>query len=401
MASAWATSNIDWTNIAEHRLDDVVYHLHKAVYERDYRVWYTGISNDSGDHPFYPGTSPSSNNYNVRTVTAWKEILNILKRWFCEDLSKFTYARNNQSKKYFMATRCFVSDDYVPDHYPNFKLNTYPSSHPYNNTKNVCYLSDHLAGIEVLDMAMGGELETLLGRDLQFLRDSDYIGQIKLEHLEAVYEILTTPMKCNVDAVIQRVSTGAFLLTAGDVQSSLIRIHPNSLSGSEPNVNDAVTEMYGLSESTYYSSSEFHFFRARKTGSSASAINRPLYHEFGFWLEIYFDGGFFTANDVKVSTFTFSDSADRNTDGGSTSNYGLMPTPAIFPEGMQRIENTFPSTSASGTPYGVIGRGQITSGVPTLSTDSGKEETLVEYSIRFLNIDLPGYLEYYTEPPTP
>ena len=55
----------------------------------------------------------------------------------------------------------------------------------------------------------------------------------------------------------------------------------------------------------------------------------------------HFDDGLFTASDVKVSTFNFSDS-NRRDDGGSNTDYGLFPTPAIFPEGIQRIEKHFP-----------------------------------------------------------
>ena len=62
-------------------------------------------------------------------------------------------------------------------------------------------MSDHLAGLDVLDLAIGGELDTLISYDLDFLRVADFKGRISINDLSAVYEILTTPMSCNVDTV--------------------------------------------------------------------------------------------------------------------------------------------------------------------------------------------------------
>ena len=70
--------------------------------------------------PVYPGNTPIGQNYKIRMEEAWQKIINIMKRWFSEDLSYFTYGRSGTRYKYYMATRCFVSAGYTPSTYPSF-----------------------------------------------------------------------------------------------------------------------------------------------------------------------------------------------------------------------------------------------------------------------------------------
>ena len=80
MPSGWTTSGIDWGNLRKSRTDDIIYHLHKATYERYYnyylstRARWQNLSISDAPSP------PSLKNFRVRTEVALKEIRYILNR---------------------------------------------------------------------------------------------------------------------------------------------------------------------------------------------------------------------------------------------------------------------------------------------------------------------------------
>lgn len=181
MPSEWINSGIDWSNTQKNRYDDVVRHIYLATDER-HRV----IGNLNNGTPY---SSFSYINY-YRTENQLKFIMNTISGW----LSPNKLVGDNNvgrvvGKNVFTD---FSTVDYGLDISDSSSITFNPSGNIISNSINVSITSPYAdLGISSYDSKQGGVLETLLGRDLSFLRDYPNIQpRITPTSLETIYQIL-------------------------------------------------------------------------------------------------------------------------------------------------------------------------------------------------------------------
>jgi len=404
--SGWTTSGIDWDNLRSNRTEDIVYHLHKATYERFF--YYYRSSAGRANAPTNPSVPPSIKNYRVRTENAMFEIRSLLRRIYAVDEE---YVIDGGAFDYFAGTRCVFKKDYTPTHTPlfNYYFAADPANPRYGNNSRI-YFKDYLGGLKPLDVSSGGDLEDIAGGDLDFLRDLSINRRINIQDLTKIYNILITPQDCLADTT-RRLTVGADVAYTSDsglnFNTPTAFLNPFSEvimgEGNNPsNVNTAISNMYSDPAQDLdpnpgfggnWSSIRYQY------NSNAIGQQRRNVSFLGGYLQALVDSSTININDINVNYYTV-DLPVNPSPSSSLSDYNEFPLSVYGNNGAWlKRSDSFNNKNSSNKDYHFLATGKINSGIPILTTDPNYDEEICETHIRTINIDsVPGLLEYYTEP---
>lgn len=178
LSSLWNKNDVDWDNPQKYRTSYIIRELYQATYELYYIAYmYTLIRNS------FPIPTPEDYNYKNRDEEAVYDICSMLNRLFADD-PQYTYTRNSSAG--YMATGCFIEDDYIPSGYPESTDNA-------SSWRNVYFYKDKFGGMEVTTLT---KLEGYYG-DMSFIRDYGTGHRIGLDFIHKVRSILSHPFKLN------------------------------------------------------------------------------------------------------------------------------------------------------------------------------------------------------------
>ena len=209
MPSGWETSGINWSDIRSNRTEAIVYHLHKALYERYYNYYLSSSARwNASVIRYYLPIRPTLKNFRLRTDEAMYEIRSILRRLYAVD-DEYDIKEGDYTS-YSVATRCLFSKGYNPVIKPTYNVinSPDPSDPRYQNLSSTQF-SEYLGGLKPLDISEGGELESIAQGDLGFIRNLDYNRRIDIQDLTKVYNILSTQQDCLCDTTRKSNTTGS------------------------------------------------------------------------------------------------------------------------------------------------------------------------------------------------
>lgn len=425
MPSGWTTSGIDWGNLRNNRTEDIVYHLHKACYERFF--YYYGATSDKWRSSVIKNNSPlppNLKNFKMRTDNAMLEIRQILNRIYSIDES---YALIDNNISYLVATKCMFKKDYEPNVKPVFNAITAPdpADSRYQGL-NTTEFKDNIGGLQTLDISQGGDLENIAGGDLSFLRDLSINRRIDISDLYKIYNILSTPQDCLCDTSRKFFNVSyndyAYQISAitgfGDgggtqflKQFTSVRVgsaeNNSGNSGIPSNINNTIDEMYADTGDDPYTSSAFGdrwaYVRYQHTsgaGWTSSAYQNQNVSMLGGLLKNKVDSSEIDIDNINVNYYTVDYEEDPPPNDPFYTSYNTYPLAVYGNNGYwKKRSHGFSSTNVNGDYYSLIGTDKITSGIPTLPVDLiQRKEGIVEAHIRSMNIDsINGLLEYYNE----
>ena len=148
VASLWNKNNVDWENIQKYRTSYIIRELYQACYELYSEAW-----NMTRFNTIPIISTPENYIFTNRDENALYEVYSMLLRKFADSPSYQT----SRGEGGYVATGCFIDDNYIPSGSPNFK---------YLNGSVVGYLN-FLGGVEHLTIT---KLEEYYG-DMTFIRD--------------------------------------------------------------------------------------------------------------------------------------------------------------------------------------------------------------------------------------
>ena len=420
MPSAWTTSGIDWGNLRKSRTEYIIYHLHKATYERYYNYYLSTrarwqISSIISGAP----SPPSLKNFRVRTEVAIREIRSILNRIYSMDDS-YLFSDNNGLTSYYLATRCMFKKDYTTTIKPSFNyVGAEDPTDPRSGNTNSTRFASNLGGLEPLDISQGGDLEDIAGGDLEFIRDLTMNRRVELDDLYKIYNILSTPQDCLCDTtrkdnvnnnpsyVMSAVNglLGGFMGDFGDVDLGYAKNTSNNI-GIPSNINNTINEFYTSQSEDPNGSiggNRWGYIRYQHYLSPVwtslvrqEQNNSPL----STYLKQRVDLGLIDIDDIKVNYFTTAYPIEPSpSESEFYTSYDEYPLSAFGGDGTWIKRTQSFSQDNFGNYYGMVGTNKLTSGLPTLPVDLvRRKEIVAEAHIRAMNIDsIKGLIEYYNE----
>ena len=408
MPSGWTTSGIDWSNIRNNRTEDVVYHLHKALTERftKYRIASSGGFNIRGSS-FDSGTPVYSFDSKIRTETAMREMREILACLYATD---DTYISNDSL---FIGTRCLFDPNYIPNNTPAFS-STFASnpSDSRNSSNQRVDFANYLGGLTPLDYSQGGNLETLVGRDLSFIRDLSFNDRIRIEYLQTIYDILQLKQNClcNTTNILTGIHGDVYSLGAGTgtnngyIFSGETENYISYATNMNSDINATINDMYSSSPALgniVFSSNSFGFIYLSGGSNQTTAFQGRQAIALTPFLKTKVKNGDISLSDIKMKTYI----VDFNGRPAPPENqfdpipYDIFPISGYGNGGVWYTEdNTFLQDNQGNYYYHVDDK-KITSGINTLPTDSvSRQGSVVLANINTMNIDsIPNLTEYYIE----
>ena len=408
MPSGWTTSGIDWTNIRNNRTEDVVYHLHKALTERfaKYRIASSGGINIGGQS-FDSGTPVYSFDSRIRTETAMREMREILACLYATD---DTYISNNSI---FLGTRCLFDPNYIPNNTPIFS-STFASdpSDSRNSSNQRVDFADYLGGLTPLDYSQGGNLETLVGHDLSFIRDLSFDDRIRIEYLQTIYDILQLKQNClcNTTNILTGIHGDVYSLSAGTstfngyIFNAETEDYISYANNMTPDINATINDMYSSSPAlgnTIYTNNSFGWVYLSESPGQTIAFQSRNAIALTAFLRGKVKNGDISLSDIKMKTYIvdFNGLPAPPEDQFDPIPYDIFPISGYGNGGVWYTEdNTFLQDSQGNYYYHVYDK-KITSGINTLPTDSVfRQGSVVLADINTMNIDsIPNFTEYYIE----
>ena len=417
--SGWTTSGIDWGNLRNSRTEYIVYHLHKATYERYYNYylstrarWQDVIINDNAPIP------PQNKNFKVRTDFAIQEIRQILNRIYSIDdsyLVSSNYGRTN----YYLATRCMFKKDYSTNKKPSFYTpDRDDPTNPRWQTVNYSRFGSNLGGLEPLDISQGGDLEDIAGGDLGFIRDLTLDRRLDINDLYKIYNILSTPQDCLCDTTRKDISQygESFMMSAGSGASGFFMgdfrdielgsaTNRSGNGGVPSNINNTIDDMYSSQAEDPNNGSSgnrwgyLRYAHRRSYGWTSESTQTQNTSYLGGWIRTRVKNNSISINDIKVSYFTTAYPLEPHPDDEYYTDYGGYPLSVFGGDGTWIKRTQSFSQDNYGDYYGVYGTDKISSGIPALPVDLiQRKEIICEAHIRVMNIDsIKGLIEYYNE----
>ena len=411
MPSGWTTSGIDWDNIRNNRTEDVVYHLHKALTERftQYRISSSGGINIRGQS-FNSGTPVYSFDSKIRTETAMREMREILA---CLYTTEDTYLSNRSGNDgIYIGTQCLFDPEYTPTNTPTFNspFGAVPNDSRNSSSQRVDF-GNYLGGLEPLNFSQGGNLETLIGHDLSFIRDLSFNDRIRVEYLQAIYDILKLRQNCLCN------TTQKFTGSYGDIYTLSAQTETSngylwygetedyiSYANGNIDINTAIGDMYSSSPplgNTFFTSNSFGFINLSHQNSNSTAFQSRHAIALTPFLKGKVNSGEIALNEIKIKAYIvdFNGTPPLPEDQFDPIPYDIFPVGGYGNGGVWYTEdNTFLQDN-QGNYYCHIDDNKITSGINTLPTDSVfRQGSVVLANINTMNIDsIPNLTEYYNE----
>ena len=351
------------------RTEDIVRHLYLAVNERDY--WIRLNSGDIGE---------LDRSGRLRLDQQLVYIYSKLKSWFKpigEYTGSFTFD-NSES--------VFIDDTVTPQN-------------PVNDPDELFYF-----GYDSYDYSASGNLEALVGEDLSFIRNyGNYSFRILLEDLHIVYKLLNLDLRNRLFKYSRSGSEyNVIQFTNTDDQSMALGFkngNDNDGGGQKPNSSIANTAFYNqttIDYSNFISNKYRGFWNVVFTSQSYSVTQAKH--------GIRFNPTGFDSNDYNISDFNFkSFSYGFLKNGSFDDDFGIFPVEA-YTVGHEIIENKFVDVPASltvnwGGVHGFMHQDFVESDLPTVTASSSFQRSQQSSSaIPFINLNIEGFLNYYTEP---
>lgn len=367
MPSGWTNSGIDWTDettMRNSRTEDIVRELYLAVNERDY--WIRSMSN---------GTSTLDRAGRLRTENQLQYIYTKLRSWFkpmSEYIGSFTFDESES---------VFIDDTITPQN-------------PTGDIEELFYF-----GYDSYNYELNGNLETLISRDLSFLRDylsSSY--RLRLEDFKTIYEILNTKLKNRIfkysfDGTDYNVTR--FSNTGTQVLARRFMFGNDSDTAPNADSTQATNDFY-----THSNFNDSIFVNSPYQGNLelSSNFSSDVYQTSQKTDLIKFSPTGYNTNVFDVDDFDFN---SYNYGLVDNDDFGVMPT-AAYTLGHETISNktvNIPITGGfpNGGIYALLHREAISSGIPTYQRPGSRSEQVSE-ALPFIGLDLEGFLNYYTEP---
>jgi len=380
--SGWTDSGIDWTSTAtmrNSRTEDIVRHLYLAINERDY--WMRLNSGEVGSLDRVG---------RFRTDQQLRYIYSKLKSWF-KPLSEYNL---NSSFTFDNSESLFIDDNITPQD-------------PVNKPSELFYF-----GYNSYDYKLNGNLETLISEDLSFLRDyGTYSFRVLLDDLHKVYKILNLDLRNRVFGYSHSYSgfTGSTYNVLQFPNNSTQSMANSFKKGDDadddpenPNSARANTLFYNqtlIEYSNFISNKYTGYWQVIWGSNLQNYVTAQEKHGIKF-SPIGFDSLQYQINDFNFKSFSFG-FVDNP---GFDDDFNILPTNA-YTLGHEVIQNQFINVASSpvvffGGIHGFIHSDYVTSGLPVATRAGGLSQKSVQDSdaIPFINLNIEGFLNYYTEP---
>lgn len=390
MPSGWTNSGIDWTNIRDNRTEDVVKHLYLATNERDH--WVRHFSKLNTDPPNIDTTG------RISTDNALRYIFNTMQRW----LLPFDEFPDVTATPQVLTNQCCFLDE-------TSSLDPTEVTTEFNDKYSPFKPYDRWFGLKNLDYSLGGQLESILGYSLSFLR-SAYNSRNTLQLMNFAYDFLQLKLKV-ANAVSEAYIPSTFSPGNGQHFPTPYQYQDNSadfigfryevsIASAESSSQDALDNAVDLFNAASFqyqpaaifeSEEEYRSF-TRNNGSGIARLNH--HYSYVRYSAQGFDGNTVDMADLEVllktCTYNRADLSDE------FANY--MPQ-GDWPLGSNSISPTVESVNGldvvrvtskiiGSLPYGTIG-----------NPDTDYRDNVTDNAVLpFLSINIEGFLNYYTEP---
>ena len=387
--SGWTTSGIDWTSVdtmRNSRTEDIVKELHQAVSERNHWISRSCYSfRRSGT--IFPDIVDDAR---LRVENSIEYIYETLRLWFKPNDS-YDLQPNYQGQNIFVLP--FNGSVFI-----NF------------DKTGVTFDEDSFyMGYENIDYSLGGDLESIMGFDVGFLRDytPSSLPRIDLNDLKKVYDILNHRFynrSFDVSFSLQNLGGGNYSKTGQEIRfNNGSDSNPNwifyyaigSKRGDDIDSLTAKNEFYGdsFSDVSYQTLPLDEGFEVRHDFSSDPYIYSQAFAGLGM-KATGFDGLSKNITDIDCKTLLYGNKTEVDQFGG------VFPLNE-FPDGFYTSENKHENynhtlkPSLSGN-YCRMTEDQVNSGLPTVSGNNLRSYNENE-RWSFVNFNKEGFLKYYTE----
>ena len=389
MPSGWTNSGIDWTSAAtmrNSRTEDIVKHLHQAISELDHWI--------------------SKSCYSFRRRgTVFPEI-DIDARFRIEDSLNYIYSILN------LWFRPYEDYNFVPNYQNELRFVL-----PFNGSVFVdfdksspSFDSDGFyLGYGNIDYSLGGQLESIMGFDVGFIRDytEAVLPRVSLDDFKKIYDILNKGFYNRAFDISYRLSD----LGGGNYLKRDQEIRFNNASPLETNtwiLYCAEGNIFGRDADSLTAKNEFYNSTFADVSYMTLINKNALRVSRGFGDYTYsqyfsgigmqatgFDGLSKNISDINYKSLVYGNSVVFD-------DWGNVFPQANYPDGFYSISGGYENYSHSILPslsgvYGRFTEPEINTGIPTVS---GTNKTSLNecYRIPFVSFDKSGVLNYYTEP---